>query len=179
MNSPVVIQNPYDLPRRKRRAEGTKKRMTGLQCNRRRSLRISKRNSDHVVIGETGGGSICTGDNARRGTEPKSDCRTDSKSSHPCRPLAKHNIEISNPMNQLALDSAQSETQLVLHRSPSQVFIFLFLAILIISLGREMCYINHICVKLLFSSFNAYFFLLLLCFLRRGWHVLPSSHIAL
>ncbi len=123
MNSSVVIQDPYDLPKRKRRAEGTKKRMTGLQCNRRRSLRISKRNSDHVVIGETGGGSICAGDNARRGTEPKSDCRTDSNNSHLYRPLAKHNIEmISNPMNQLALDSAQSETQPVLHRSPSQVF---------------------------------------------------------
>ncbi len=119
----MVLQDPYDVPTRKRRAEGTKKGMTGLQCNRRRSLRIIKRNSDHVLIGETGGGSICARDNERQETEPKSDCRSDSNSSHPCRPLAKHDIEIGNPMNQLALDSTQSETELVLRGSPTQVFL--------------------------------------------------------
>ncbi len=138
--SAVVSQDQCEVPKRKRRAEGTKKRTTGLQCNRRRSLRISKRNSSPVVIeGETGGGSIFVTEQERKGTEAKISCRTDIGSSHhPCHHLEKHNIESSNnAMHQLTFDSALSETQQEINsNSPNQVF--LFVVAILISLGREM-----------------------------------------
>ncbi len=141
MNSPSVIKDQFEAPKRKRRPEGTKKHTTGLQCNRRRSLRINKRNSGPVVFGETGGGSIFVRENERRETEANLDCHhMESNSSHPCCPLEKqHNIERCNPMHQLVLESAQRETQPMLHGSPSQV-VFIFVAILISRLGREMMY---------------------------------------
>ncbi len=121
MNSPSVKND-----KRKRRAEGPKKSTTGLQSNRRRSLRINKWNSGRVVFGETGGGSIFIGENEKRVTEERLDCHSmKSNGSHSSRPLEKqqqHNIDSCNTMHQLALESAQRETQPMLHESPSQVF---------------------------------------------------------